>query len=149
MSRIPTLIAVVWLFACSSDSPLEPLDGLPHALATNSCGPTDAPIVLVYLASQPVDLQQPVSPFLQVHIPVSFTELTRDAVFEVGESFHDANAWFYRSGLETTTATRGEVGVSHVSAGAISGFVDLEFEDGTRLRGSFSASWQPRQLLCG
>ena len=149
MPKIPVLIATIWLLACGSDSPLEPLEGLPHALATNSCGPADASVVLVYIASQAIELPQPVAPYLQVHIPVSFGELARGDVFEVGESLEDANVWFYRSGLETRIATRGEVGVTHTDASAISGYVDLQFEDGATLRGSYTASWHPRQLFCG
>lgn len=149
MSKIPAVIAALCVIACGNDSPLEPLAALPHAVATPSCGPTDAPITLIYLASTPVELPQPVSPFVQAHVPKAFGELTSGEVFPVGESFEDAMVWFYRSGIETKLATRGEVGITAVNANNISGYVDLRFDDGTILRGSFNAQLQPRTMLCG
>lgn len=135
--------------ACSDDSaPTEPVNGLPYAVATNSCGPADGAMVAIYLAAQPVESLQPVAPYVQVHIHGSFADLAAGSVFQVSDSFQDANAWFHGSGVERT-ANGGEIGVTSRTSTAIAGYVDLRFPDGARLRGTFSANWTPTQLLCG
>lgn len=150
MSRVSRLAtALCFLAACDSESPLEPLSELPFAYATPSCGPTDAPIVLVYLAAQTFELPQPVAPYVQVHFPSASSELKAGDVFEIGEQFTEANAWFHGSGVETRQASRGEIGVTAFNATTLSGYVDLEFSGGPTFRGTFIAAWQPRQLLCG
>ena len=137
------------LVACNNEpAPLEPLRDLPHAAATNACGPADGAIVVVYLASTPIQSLQPSAPFVQVHIPKSFAELGAGSVFPISESLTDANAWFHGSGVERT-ANGGEVGVTSTSATAMTGYVDLRFPDGVRIRGTFSATWEPQQVLCG
>ena len=150
MQRLLRLtIALCVLSACRDDTPFEPLSALPFAYATPSCGPTDAPIVAVYLAAQSFDLTQPVAPYIQIHLPSASSELKAGDVFRVRELFTQANAWFHGSGVETKAATSGEVGVTTFGAGTLSGYVDLEFPGGQTFRGTFSAAWQPRQLLCG
>lgn len=150
MSRLaPLVIALFPLAACTDETPLEPLSQLPFAYATNSCGAADAPIVLVYLAAQSFDLAQPVAPFVQVHFPSAATALKAGDVFQIGEDYLEANAWFHGSGVETRQASRGEIGVTAFNANTLSGYVDLVFPDGPTFRGTFMAAWQPRQLLCG
>ena len=69
MSKLsPLAFALCFIPACS-ETPLEPLSELPFAYATPSCGPSDASIVLVYLAAQAFELPQPVAPFVEVHFP--------------------------------------------------------------------------------
>jgi hypothetical protein len=46
-------------------------------------------------------------------------------------------------------ASHGEIGITAVDASDISGYVDLKFDDGTKLRGSFKARLTPRVMLCG
>ena len=150
MSKVFSLaVALCFLAACDDETPFEPLSALPFAYATNSCGPTDGPVVAIYLAAQSFELQQPVAPYVQVHIPKASSELKAGDEFQVRELFTEANAWFYGSGVETSMATSGEVGVTAFSANTLSGYIDLEFPGGQAFRGSFMASWQPRQLLCG
>jgi len=150
VSRLSSVaITLCFLAACGDETPLEPLSQLPFAYATPSCGPTDAPIVLVYLAAQSFDLAQPVAPFVQVHFPSASTQLKAGDVFQIGEDYMAANAWFHGSGVETRQASRGEIGVTAFGANVLSGYVDLEFVDGPTFRGTFMAAWQPRQLLCG
>ena len=144
----PLALALCFIPACG-ETPLEPLSELPFAYATPSCGPTDAPIVLVYLAAQSFELAQPVAPFVQVHFPRSSSVLQAGDVFEIEEDYMEANAWFHGSGVETRQAIDGEIGVTAFSANTLSGYVDLEFPGGPTIRGSFIAAWQPRQLLCG
>ena len=143
------LIALSFLVACSDESPLAPLSQLPFAYATPSCGPADAAIVLVYLAAQPFELTQPVAPFVQVHFPSASSELKAGDVFEIGQHYMEANAWFHGSGVETRQASGGEIGVTAFNANTLSGYVDLEFDGGPTFRGTFMATWQPRQMLCG
>jgi hypothetical protein len=145
---VPVLVACLSAGCGNESAPLAPLRALPHAVATNSCGPADGPLVVVYLASMPIESLQPVAPFVQVHIPKSFAELGAGSVFPISESFTDANAWFHGSGVERT-ANGGEIGVTSTSATAMAGYVDLRFPDGVRLRGTFTANFQPRLMLCG
>jgi len=145
---LPALL-VCLAAACSDESaPTEPVNGLPYAVATNSCGPADGAMVAIVLAAQPVEALQPVAPYVQIHIQGSFDALSAGAVFPISESYQDANAWFHGSGVERT-ANGGEIGVTSRTSTAIAGYVDLRFPDGVRLRGTFSAAWEPRQLLCG
>ena len=150
MSRQLSLtLALCLLAACNDETPLEPLSALPFALATPSCGPADAPIVLVYLAAQTFELSQPVAPFVQVQFPRASSQLQAGDVFEIEEDYMEANAWFHGSGVETRQAIGGEIGVTAFNANTLSGYVDLEFPDGPTIRGTFIAAWHPRQLLCG
>lgn len=145
---LPLVIFLV--AACNENSPLEPLTALPHAAATQSCGPADGPATLIYLASTPVELLQPSVPFIQVFVPRRFTESTPGDVFVVGEDFNEeASAWFHRSGVEMQSARRGEVGITALRGNQLTGYVDLVFPDGVRMRGSFTASWHSREILCG
>ena len=137
------------LLACSDDSaPLEPLSELPYAVATPSCGPADGPAVLIYLASMPIESLQPVAPFIQVNIWRSITDLNPGTVVPISESLSDANVWFRGSGVERE-ATGGEVGVTSRTSTTLAGYVDLRFADGPGMRGSFTATWTPREMLCG
>ena len=150
MSRLsPLAIAFCFLVACDDETPFEPLSEFPFAYATPSCGPTDAPVVLIYLATQPFESSQPVAPYIQVTVPSASSELKAGDVFDVGEPLTEANAWFHGSGVETRTANDGEIGITAFSANVLSGYVDLEFSGGPTFRGAFTADWQPRQLLCG
>lgn len=150
MRKIILLVVTSLVVACHENSPLEPLDALPHATATPSCGPADGPATLIYLASTPVELLQPSVPFIQVFVPRRFTESTPGEVFVVGEDFNEeASAWFHRSGVEMQSARSGEVGITALRGNQLTGYVDLVFPDGVRMRGSFAASWQPREILCG
>ena len=134
---------------CGNDpAPLEPLSELPHAVATSSCGPADGPAVLIYLASMKIDSLQPVAPFIQVNIWRSITQLGAGSVVKISESLSDANAWFRGSGVERQ-ATGGEVGVTSRTTDTLAGYIDLRFADVAPLRGTFSATWTPRQMFCG
>jgi hypothetical protein len=150
VSKLSALGLAACLFAaCNDETPFEPLSGLPFAYATPSCGPTDAPSVLLYLAAQSFELPQPVAPFIQIHIPKG-DPLTAGDVFQIGEDFiTEANAWFHGSGVETRQARGGEIGVTAFNANTLSGYVDLEFENGPTFRGTFIAAWHPRQTFCG
>jgi hypothetical protein len=146
---VPALLACL-IAACGDASvPTEPVSGLEHAVATNSCGPADGPAVAIYLAAQPVESLQPVAPYVQVQIGESFTALAAGSVYQVSDFFMEANAWFHGSGVEMKIANDGEVGVTTKSSTALTGYVDLRFPDGLRFRGTFSANWEPRQVLCG
>jgi len=144
---ITTLLAGLILSCGDGGVPLEPLSELPYAVATASCGPADGPAVLIYLASMPIESLQPVAPFIQVNILRSITALDAGTVIQISESLSDANAWFRGSGVERQ-ATGGEVGVTSRTTDTLTGYIDLRFTDGAPLRGTFSATWTPRQMLC-
>ena len=145
---VSTLLAVLVLSCSNESAPLEPLSELPYAVATPSCGPADGPAVLIYLASMPIESLQPVAPFVQANILRSITALDAGTVIQISESLSDANAWFRGSGVERQ-ATGGEVGVTSRTTDTLAGYIDLRFTDGAPLRGTFSATWTPRQMLCG
>jgi hypothetical protein len=145
------LPVVTWLLtACGGDAPLEPLSELPHSAAVASCGPADGPATYIYLSPTPVELPQPLVPFIQVFVPKRFTESTRAEVFAIGNDFNEeASAWFNTSGVEPRQAIRGEVGITSLASNRLTGFVDLVFPNGLRIRGSFNALWHDTLILCG
>ena len=145
---IPAFLAGLILGCSNETSTLEPLSELPYAVATPSCGPADGPAVLIYLASMRIDSLQPSAPFVQVNIWRSISTLGSGSVVPISESLSDANAWFRGSGIERQ-ATGGEVGVTSRTTTSLAGYIDLRFADGPNMRGSFTANWEPRQLLCG
>ena len=148
MRKLILLLVTSLIVACDENAPLEPLAALAHASATPSCGPADGPATAIVLAST-AELP-PVAPFIQVFVPRRFTESTPGDVFVVGEDFNEeASAWFHRSGVEMQSARRGEVGITALRGDQLTGYVDLVFPDGTRMRGSFTASWQAREIFCG
>ena len=150
MKKVVVSMVTFALVGCSDNPPLEPLSALPNAAAMPSCGPADGPATVIYLASTPVELPQPSVPFVQVFVPRRYTESTEGDVFRIGEDFNEeASAWFHRSGIALKSATGGEVGITALRANQLSGYVDLEFPDGVRLRGSFTATWQNVEMLCG
>ena len=150
MKRIILPLTAGLFIACGRSDPLEPLDTLPHSAAVASCGPADGPATYIYLASTPLELPQPVAPYIQVFVPRRFSEATRSASFVIGEDFNeDASAWFNFSGLEPSQAVSGDVGVTSLRNGRLKGFVDLVFPNGVHMRGSFDASWSDMQTFCG
>lgn len=149
MNRLSRLTMPLCVLAACSETPLEPLSELPYAYATPSCGPADAPTVSIYLAAQSFELPQPLAPFVEVHLPSASSQLKAGDVFRISELFTEASAFFHTSGVETRVANGGGVGVTEFKANILSGYVDLEFTDVPRVRGTFIAAWVPRQLLCG
>ena len=148
MRRLVLPMVMSAMVACHDGSPLEPLSTLPHATASPSCGPADGPATAIILSST-AELP-PVAPYIQVFVPRRFTETTAGDVFRIGEDFNEeASAWFHRSGVEMQSARRGEVGITALQGNQLTGYVDLVFPDGARIRGSFIAVWQDSVLLCG
>jgi hypothetical protein len=141
-------IAACFLSACN-ETPFEPLSALPFALATNSCGPADGPTVVVYLAAQSFELPQPVAPYVQIQLATSANVMKAGDVFPIEDDVLGTNAWFHGSGVETSAATNGEVGITEFTSNTVSGYVDLKFAGGQKFRGTFISAWQTRQLLCG
>ena len=138
------------ILACGDDPPLSPLSELPHSAAVASCGPADGPATYIYLASTPLELPQPVSPYIQVFVPKRFNESSPREVFSIGDDFNEeASAWFNTSGVEARQAVSGKVQITALRADRLTGFVDLVFPSGIRMRGSFNASWHDLQTFCG
>jgi len=128
---------------------VDPPSGLAHSLATPSCGPADEPFTAIYLAAVPIESLQPPVPYVQVHVPESFAGLRAGLKWTVGESFPGGSAWLYSSASSPVAANGGEVGITGASEDAVVGYVDLRFSNGSRIRGTFDARRQSRQLLCG
>ena len=145
---LPVLIGL--LSACEGGSSLEPIDELPHSAAVSSCGPADGPATYIYLSPTPVELPQPVAPYIQVFVPRRFSESSAAEVFVIGDDINEeASAWFNTSGVEARQAVSGEVQVTSLVSNRLTGSVDLVFPNGLRIRGSFNAPWHDPQLLCG
>jgi hypothetical protein len=142
------LLPLTTLIACES-APVEPPKGLPHALATSSCGPTDEPGVAIYLSAGPVEVLQPLVPFVRVHVPALEFSVRAGQVWRVGTSGSEATGWLYRRADEPIIAYRGEIGFTETASSEVRGYVDLSFTNGTRIRGRFNAVWEPRPIVCG
>ena len=148
LSRYCLAAFLVALVGCEG-TPVDPPKGLPHSLATPSCGPADESITAIYLAATPIESLEPPVPFMRVHFPASFAELRAGLVWRVSESYSAGGAWFYESTETGATATQGEVGITESTADVITGYVDFRFSNGSRIRGSFEARWQAREVFCG
>ena len=149
LKRVFLALSAMLAAGCSDNPvPSEPLSDLPFAVATNSCGPADGPVVAIYLASTRIESLQPSAPFISIRIPHSFETVGAGSKYQITELFTDASAFFHGSGIERT-ANGGEVGITSKSSTTLTGYVDLRFADGPRMRGTFAATWQPTQFLCG
>jgi len=138
------------LLAACDKNPTEPPEGFPHALATPACGPVDQALVAIYLAATPIETSQPAVPFVQITVPGPLTELRAGQTWSITEDYSQGTAWrFYSGSNPPVTANQGDVSITQVSSTMIRGSVNLRFMDGTRIRGTYDAVWQPRQLFCG
>lgn len=145
-----TVLALLGLLAACDENPTEPPEGFPHALATPSCGPVDQPLVAIYLAAAPIETPQPAAPFVQITVPGPLSELRAGQSWPMTEDYSGGTAWRFVGGINPPiVANQGDVSITEVSSTMIRGSVNLRFADGTRVRGTFDAVWQPRELFCG
>ncbi len=150
-SRILSAIAasVVMGFGCKPDGMLAPPAGLPYAIASRSCSPTDGPavsIVLVAERTHPLGLGVP---FLNLQLwrPL---EAIRGRAFSLTAPSVDGAASFHRDGTTYEAASSAVVRVTDVAAdGSIEGTVDAVFPSSGRIRGSFRGVWIPGVSMCG
>ena len=151
-SRILRICALALLSAgCSSSGIVEAGVGLSHAVAAQSCGPTDGPAVSIYLTSAEVSTLEPPAPYVRIEIIQPLDRLTERAWTLSGPAADaDGAAIYYTSSEGSEIATSGRVTVSAVSQDrTIEGYADLRFPSLGRVRGEFTAAWNPRVTMCG
>ena len=95
------VVALLGLLAACDESPTEPPEGFPHALATPACGPVDQPLVAIYLAAAPIETSQPAVPFVQITVPGPLAELRAGQTWEITEDYSEGPAWRFYSGTNT------------------------------------------------
>lgn len=155
VGRKPILLLTIGVVATFSESCgviglLAPPPGLSHATAIAACAPNDGPAVHILLSSVALDARSPVAPYIQALIWRSRTELigTWDIAppaYSKGYALRVSTAGDY-----SDVAVSGTVTILAVRAdGTVVGNVDLVFQPGERVRGGFTAEWDPRVALCG
>jgi hypothetical protein len=150
--RIFGICALVLLSAgCSSGSIVESEVGLTHAVAAQSCGPTDGPAVSIYLTPAAVSSLEPPAPYVRINILQPLDRLTERAWTLNGAAGDaDGAAIYYTDGAGSEIATSGQVTVSAVDADrTLHGIADLRFPTLGRIRGEFEAGWNSRAAMCG
>jgi hypothetical protein len=151
-SRIVGICALALLSAsCSSSSIVESEVGLAHAVAAQSCGPTDGPAVSIYLTPATVSSLEPPAPYVRINILQPLDRLTeRSWTLNGAEGDADGAAIHYTDGAGSEIATSGQVTVNTVDADrTIHGIADLRFPTLGRIRGEFDAEWNSRVVTCG
>jgi hypothetical protein len=141
-----SIVAVIVL-ACSSDGISAPPAGFTHAVAAAECGPADGPATAIYLAPNPIPSLEPSGVYVRISVPVGHSSLT-DHLWQIGEN-SEAGAWLHITDSNSQVAESGYLIVSSVDAdNTIVGSVDVRFPNGQRVRGGFTATWDPRVALC-
>lgn len=146
MKPLVLLCTLAAIAACNSDAVAAP-QGLPFAMATNGCGPDDAPSLAIYLSGKRIESLQPATPYLRVVVWHAANELPGQ-VWTLGQS--DAGAWYQWTPQNSEYATGGTLQVTSVEADrSIHGTVDITFRGAGRVVGGFEARWIPTSALCG
>ncbi len=151
MVALLTLGAVAMLaLSCGVIGLLAPPPGLTHATAIRACSPNDGPAVRILLSTDAIDPRSPVVPYIQVLIWKSPTELV--GTWDIAAPTHSKGFALRVStaGDYSDVAVSGSVTVIAVRTdGTVVGNVDLVFRPGERVRGGFTATWDPRVAMCG
>lgn len=140
---------LLYLPACNSKDVLAPPVGLSSAAATRSCGPADGPAIALYLASAPISSVEPATPYIQLNLWKPVDALV--GTWSVSPASADGSAASFPAPPGSSeSATSGTVVVISVGRDStITGTMDLQFPVTGQVRGSFSAHWIPRTVLCG
>jgi len=137
---------VATLGAGCSDT-FGPPEGLPYAVATSSCGPTDGPAIAIYLAEEPIESGLPSRPFVLLHVNRSLDEAASGswASIETGELVASRHTPI----PEAEFATSGGIRIDEVEAdNTIKGRVNVVFPSG-QVAGEFRAEWVVSSGVCG
>lgn len=140
----------MFALACGVIGLLAPPPGLTHATAIRACAPNDGPAVRILLSSDALDARSPTAPYIQALIWKSPTELV--GTWDVSPPDHSTGFALRVStaGDYSDVAVSGTVTILAVRAdGTVVGNVDLAFRPGERVRGGFTAQWDPRAAMCG
>lgn len=148
-TRVAACLLVLALLACSADGIPGPPEGLPHALATNSCSPADGAAVAVYLSGTPSDTVEPAAPFVRVAAWGSLASLIGRTI-DVSAGGGAGGAWYVPAPNDFELATTGTLRITAVlDDGTVEGALDVRFPVSGRMHGGFRAAWRPRTLFCG
>jgi hypothetical protein len=140
-SSLALLMALT--LGCPQGRITGPIDGLPFATATPSCGPADGPAVRITFAST----NDPNSrPHLFVTIYDGLPQLTRTWILTPDVGF----AAYVTAPDEMESARSAVVEIERIDAArTITGTVHLVFDQAGVFRGRFRATWVPQAGLCG
>ncbi len=134
---------------CRSDATVAPPAGLPYAVASRSCAPTDGPAVTIVLMAERVQSSAPAVPSLSLHVWHPLESL-RGRTFSLVGASADGAATFHPRGTTFETATSAVVRVTEVAAdSSIEGTVDATFPASGRIRGTFHGVWIAGMPMCG
>ncbi len=168
MSRFPPLLLACLLMPIASCKLFGPDsdDEFSSALLIPSCGPTDGPALDIYLASgehQVTCSRLPHVPFGQppeesfISIKLLGIDEPEKGIFELGDGSESTPP--YQEGgqahrcVAREACTRSERGTVIMGAAAEDGRVpitiNIRFEDGERVAGSFVAEQCERWMMCG
>lgn len=146
-------VVCTWLLliaACADAGPIPaPPEGYGFAYATPSCGPADGPAVRLYLAAAATESLPPAGTWLDLAVWRSATELP---AAELSWSGASDLGWAGRCTDAGPCETATDVRISFrrfEPDSALTGTLDLRFENGSRVAGGFRATWRPATPLCG
>ena len=150
---VGSVMTVVVVAACASDTPGPTTDFEEHAVAAAACGPADGPAVAIYLSSTPVESLEPSAPHVRIAVWQPLERL-RGRSWSLAPDRGEGGAWLHRTAQDFEIATSGTVTVNAVTPDStVEGSVDVTFPGARRYRSSFRAVWrshpESRPLLCG
>lgn len=150
MKRSPVIAALIAAATGCGDGIAAPPAGLPHSVATRSCGPTDGPAVAIYLTRIPMDeVSPPPSPSVVISILAPVTQIEGRG-WDVSQDSQTGSAVWIDNANAFQSASYGGVIIRAVLADTtIEGSVDLVFPDAGRVRGGFRAKWISSSFRCG
>jgi hypothetical protein len=126
---------------------IESPSGYPFASAASDCAPWDGPAVTVLFTTIPMGNPTP-SPFVRVSVYRDINSVPGGS-YNWTEGDQTATALRCSSSARCERATNGRIAFQRLSAQSLTGNTDLLFADGTRFRGAFRASLNPRPIACG
>lgn len=149
LQQLASLALAVCAIGCRSERVVTPGTELSFAAATNSCGPTDGPAVMIYLANDPVNTLEPAYPFVRLYLPQSHATLA-GRVLTFGNKQSENGAWFMTAEASSEPAVEGTLTVTAIAAdSSTDGVVSLTFPSGMRVQKAFHARWISSNMRCG
>jgi len=143
------VLVVAALASCSSSATSSPPAGFSSAVATRSCGPTDAIAVEVFLADATTGNAVPAPPYIAISLWESLEQITQQDWPLTGSAARGA-ATYHASSTESESATSGSLHITTINAdSSITGTVTLDFPVAGHVAGSFHAAWWSRTVTCG
>jgi hypothetical protein len=146
------LLLATALPACALQSslPAEPPPGLTEAWFHNDCAPWDGPALSLYLGPEPSEtIFSAPFPHLRVSLYSSLTRLQTGERLRFEVPGNQAHAVYCESEEDCRPAAEITLELSELEADLMAGSLEILFETGPPVAGSFRASRIPFQALCG